>query len=321
VDDFLREVASVEKDVTQVTCTVGIDVERKLYEVEFRDRSRRTIVGTLYFRNTSELVKTLRQPVREGSPLRIKRKTLVMWDHQKDIQYLGCELMREGKREIVSVSFLRPLVYRSRFYPEKFKYPQTCSDLLSTKKGRKVTLVFRPEDNNRFRLILQGLSAESSLKKLEELRMDVFEMALLAECEQFIDTDRWTRHDAKIDASQLSDLRFSQIDNYPRLKEAISKVVTDMIVDVSEAMDRRERRARCRLTLEKRDGKDVAVIKGVESGKEIDSFPIEIHDFELLKELMMADGGPLTYYDVENLEQFYENAKRLKSTEKEEESL
>lgn len=393
VDGFLREVASVKRDVTQVTCEVGINVEKSLYEVEFRDPSRGTLMGTLHFRDTSELVRTLRHPVRKGTPLKLKKRSLVMWDHQRDIRYLGCDIMRGGKREIVSVSFIRPLVHRSTFHPDRFKYPQTCDNLLSTKKGGRVTLVIRPEDNNRFKVKLQGISAESSLRTLEGFKLNVFEMALLAECEQLIDTTGETRHDVKIDASQLSDFRFSQIDNHPRLKEAVSRNVKtgfdwsrgEWKVEVEEAQDgsdvvfwtimaaktgevwmgrsllfeldhtrsleehtrefkrtvnetiplkhvssfsetlsKFERllrgkslsagKVRCTLAIDVRDGKDIAVVKMVETGEEISSFPIDTHDLE---ELMVADGGPLTYYKVVNLEQFYESVERLKSKDRE----
>ena len=392
VDGFLREVASVEKDVAQVICEVGIDAEKEMYEVEFKDRSRGTVHGTLRFRNTSELVRTLRHPVREGTPLRLKKRTLVMWDNQRDIRYIGCDLMQEGKREIVSVSFLRPLVHRSRFHPKEYQYPQTCSELLSTKKGRTITLVIQTEDDNRFKVGLQGVSEETFLKKLEGLKLNVFDMALLTECEQLIDTQESTRHDMRIEASQLSDFRFSQIDRYPRLKEAVSRVKIDWsigtwTIEVSEAIDRPDivlwkirslktkrvwkkrsfqfqldyhkgleehvqvfkitvneiiplkhisgfsetllkferllkrknlgaGKVRCRLYLDERSGQDVAVVKMVETGKEINTFPIETYDIEQLEELMAVDGGPLTYYDVENLEEFYESIRRSKSQER-----
>ncbi len=392
VDGFLREVASVEKDVAQVICEVGIDTEKEMYEVEFKDRSSGTVQGTLHFRNTSELVRTLRHPVREGTPLRLKKRTLVVWDHQRDIRYLGCDLIREGKREIVSVSFLRPLVHRSRFHPKEYQYPQTCSELLSTKKGKRITFVIRPVANNRFMVGLQGVSEEALLKKLEGLKLNVFDMALLTECEQLIDTPGETRHDVKIDAGQLSDFRFSQLNYHPRLKEAVSRVKTDwsigtLTIEVSESIDRLDvvlwkirsmktkrvwkkrsfrfqldyykgleehvqvfkrtvneiidlkhisgfsetllkferllkgknlgaGKVQCRLYLDERSGQDVAVVKMVETGKEINTFPIETHDIEQLEELMVVDGGPLTYYDVENLEEFYESVRRLKPKER-----
>ncbi len=397
VDDFLREVASVEKDVTQVTCVVSINVEKNLYEVEFKDHSRETLLCTLLFRNTSELVETLRHPVRRGTPLRIKKKSLVMWDHQKDIQYTGCELVRGETREVISVSLLKPLVYRSRFHPDEYKYPETCGELLSTTSGKRITLVIQPEDNNTYRVRLQGISAKSSLKSLEGLELNVFDMVLLAECEQLIDTTRKTRHEVVIDARQLSDFRFSQLNSYPRLREAVSHLVETGFnwytglwdIEVSEAQDGSDvvfwtirsvktgrvwmgrsfsfildygkrlaehirvfketvsktiplehisrfsetlreferilrskglgdGKPRCRLDSDVRDGKDVAVVKMVESNREIDSFPIETDDLEQLEELMIADGGPLTYYEVVNLDEFYDHVRRVTSTDRKE---
>ncbi|MHA1948766.1 MAG: hypothetical protein ACXAAO_00365 [Candidatus Thorarchaeota archaeon] len=242
MDDFLREVACVEKDVSRVFCEVRINVEKKMYEVELRGRSRDTIMGTLHFSDTSEIVKTLRHPIRLGTPLKIEKRSLVMWDHQRDIRYLGCELMRGETREILSVSFLRPLVHRSRFHHDKFQYPETCDELLSARKGKRTTLVIVPNDNNWFSVRLHGLSTESSLKALEGLELNVFDLALLAECEQLFDTTNKTRHEVLIDASQISDLRFSQLSSYPRLHEAVSRTKTDWsigtwTIEVTEAMD------------------------------------------------------------------------------------
>jgi len=395
VDDFLREVADMEKDVIHVTCEVSINVDKEAYEVEFKDRSKGTRLGTLHFKNTSELVRTLRRPVSKGTPLRIGRRSLVMWDHQRDIKYSGCAVRRDGKREVISVSFLRPLVHRSRFHPDKFKYPVSCGELQGTTKGKRLTLVIKPLDSNKFNVELPEVSEYSSLKHLEGLRLDVFDMALLAACDQLIDTTGKTRHEVVLDARHISELRFSQIDNYPRLKGAVSRAETDWslgmwTIVVSEPIDKPnmvhwkirsletgrvwknstfsfqldynkslkehvqlfnrtvssviplkhitdfsetvtqfertlqgkglgERKVRCRLDLDVRDGKDVAVVSMIEhdGGKrEIDSFPVDVGSLENLKELMIA--GPLSYYDVVNLEEFYDGVRLAMSRESDE---
>jgi hypothetical protein len=398
VDGFLREIASVEKEVTHVTCEVSINVEKEEYDLEFKDKVRETVRETLHFKNTTELVKALRHPVTEGTPLRIKKKSLVMWDHQRDIRYLGCELMRGRRREIVSISFLRPLVHRSRFHPEAFLFPKTCHELLSTIGGKGITLTIRPREN-RFNVELKGLSPQSSLRLFEGLEMNVFDMALLVECEQLIDTTGKVRYDVEIDARHLSEFMFSQIDRYPRLQKAVSRLVrtefdwtkgewsivveeaqngSDVVfwtirsvksgrvwmdrsfsfeLDYSKTLQKHvqvfketvretiplehlsefsgtivrlertlrskglgEGKPRCRFDLEVREGKNVAVINRIvpDGGlSEIDSFPIETYDLEGLEELILADGGPLSYYEAVNLEEFYDSVRRMMSGVKE----
>ncbi len=397
VNDFLREAALLEQNVTYVTCEVSINVEKEAYELVFRDRSRETIHDTLFFKDTADLIKTLRHPVRKGTALKTKNGFLVRWDHRKDIQYTGCELMRGKNREVISVSFLKPLVHKSIFHPDEFLVPRTCSELLLTKRGNRATLIVRYEDK-RFSVELSGINAQSSLKPLEGLGLNIFDLALLTECEQLIDTTRMIRHDVEIDARQLLGLKFSQLNDYPRLMKAVSSLdETDYdwskgswSIEVSEALDGSdvvfwvirslesgdvwmdrtftfeldnrqnlkghlkvfqdavrniihlkhisefpetiveferilrskglgEGKLRCRLDFDVRGGEDVAVVSRIEPDegmREIDTFPIEIDNLENLMELMTADGGPLSYFEIVNLEEFYEHVQMTSSNEK-----
>ncbi|TFG99704.1 hypothetical protein E4H12_01730 [Candidatus Thorarchaeota archaeon] len=388
VNAFLKETPTLEPTVTQVTCEVSINVKERAYELAFKDKSREIVLDTLLFKDTAELINTLRHPLHRGTPLRIKNGPLVMWDHREDIQYSGCEVKRGDSREIFSVSFLRPLIHRSRFYPNVYDYPKTCDELLSTTMGEQATLSIRLR-NNKFCVEMKGISGKSSLSALEGVELNIHDLGFLTECEQLVDTKKKTRHNVKIDAKGLLGHRLSRLSDYPRLQEAISSLdvsgydwsreswcieVTESqgepdtitwvirsqesgtvwmnntftfkldythslgqhltlfkelvrqivpleylsefpatVVEFERILRTRglgEGRPRCRLDLDVREGMKVAVVSKLETNarpKEIDTFRVESDDLEYLNELMTMDGGPLTYYDIVNLEEFYDN--------------
>jgi hypothetical protein len=400
VDDLLRKTASREQDVTPVTCEVSINVKERAYELKFKDRASESIQDTLLFKNTVELVRILRYPIRKGTPLRTKNGSYMTWDHQKDIQYSGCELIRGKVREIVSVTFLKPLVHRNNFYPNEFLFPKTCDELLSTVMGDHVILIIQSE-GSRFIVKLRGVSTQSSLKPLENLKLSIYDLGLLTECEQLIDTTRNRHHDVEIDARDLLGHSLSQLGDYPRLQEAVasldekdydwSKELWSIEVTKSQhdsgiivwvirslesgviwmnrtfafqldfkrnleqhinlfkeevkqivplehlsgfsgtlqGLERTlrnlglgESKPRCKMDLDVREGKHVAVVSRIEPDaepREIDTFPVEMDNFESFTESMTTDGGPLSYYNVMNLEEFYERVQAVTSEEKKEE--
>jgi hypothetical protein len=402
VDDFLRETISTEQDVTHVTCEVSINAEKRAYELQFKDRLRESTQDTLFLNDTESLVRILRHPIRKGVPLKTKNGLHLMWDHRKDIQYSDCEIIRGNTREIISTTFLKPLVHRSAFHFGEFLFPKTCDELLSTTAGDKVTLSIQSE-GSRFYVALRGASPQSSLRHLESLELNIFDLGLLTECTQLVDTKKKTRHDVEIDARDLFGFSFSQLSDYPRLQEAIayldetcydwskeqwsievteSQQDPDIVLWVIKSlesgtiwMDRTfrfqldfkhgleqhinlfkeevsqtvpvsrfrrfsetlqglekilrhlglgEGKPRCRLDLELRGGERVAIVSRIEpeSGpNEIDTFPVEMGNFEHLTELMTTDGGPLSYYDVVNLEEFYENVRIVLSEKRTKEKL
>ncbi|MBE0525369.1 MAG: hypothetical protein IH631_00400, partial [Candidatus Thorarchaeota archaeon] len=150
------------------------------------------------------------------------------WDHRTDITYIDAEVGIGEKKETISLSILKPLVHHSRFFPDEFYVPSTCSELLSTIRGEKLTLTLQSEDSTfkslRVKFSDDDLPAGSPLRTLENLELNIFALALLMECEQLIDCRTNTRHDFNIDAKALLGLSFSHIDKYPRLNEAISEL-------------------------------------------------------------------------------------------------
>lgn len=226
VNDSLKEIVSLEHTITQVICEVGINTKKGVYELKFKNISNNTSLDTLQFKDTAELVKILRHPIRKGTPLRLKIGSLVNWDHRTDVNYLDVDVKIGTKTEIIHLSLLKPLVRRSRFYPEEFKVPKTCRELLSTKLGRSLTLRIQSEGSTfkRLRVEFDELPTISSLHALENLTLNIFDLALLVECEELIDTSTNTRHQVQIDAKELFNLRFSRLSDYPRLESAIASL-------------------------------------------------------------------------------------------------
>ena len=226
VDNLLREVALMNQEVIPITCEVSIDVKKLEYKLNFKAASNEKILETLLFKDTLKLVKTLRHPIRFGTPFETSTGSLVMWDHRDDIEYTGCEIKRGKRNEVISLTFLKPLVHRSKFHPDEYDFPETCDDLMSASVGDDITLIIHSADTT-FRCLkveMEEISEQSSLRLLENLELNIYELALLTECEQLIDTKTQTRHNVKIDARELFDLRFSRLSDYPRLQTAIASL-------------------------------------------------------------------------------------------------
>jgi hypothetical protein len=223
IDRFLQSVIETTKDPIEVTCEVSIDLESKLFQIDFTQGGK--TVETLKYRETYKLLQTLRHPIREGSAYETSSGNLLTWDHRNDIEYHDVTMKRDdGRTETISLTLLKPFVHRNRFFPDEYSIPKTCSELLSTEECDTLTLSFVPEDSSfrSIKLEFDGLSYGSSLHALETICMNIYDVALLTECEQLVDTERGTRHRMEINAKGLFDLQFSRLSDYPRLQEAIT---------------------------------------------------------------------------------------------------
>ena len=200
VDEILDRMKRIKHKDLQVNLTVWIDLES--YEVHIEGESFKE---RLKFSRTQELVRFLRTPVWSGTGYRSQRKSLT-WNHREDISY------DEG------LSFLKPLVHRSRFYPDEYQYPKTCRDLLGTTLGPEITMVIKKESDG-FRVELEDLPTTSTLNKLETLELTKSHLALLTECEELFDTDSGTRHPMTLDVSDVMDIFFPGIDEHSRLAQ------------------------------------------------------------------------------------------------------
>ncbi|MFQ5833370.1 MAG: hypothetical protein ACE5H4_11745 [Candidatus Thorarchaeota archaeon] len=212
VAEALRRLARVRHRTIPVELMVSVNNDKKVYEVELHGNS---IKERLEFSRTGELVRFLRLPVRLGGGHRSQGNTLT-WDHKRDIDYGGDSLF-----------FLKPLVHRSWFYPDEFHYPRTCKELLASTAGNEITMVIRQEDSN-FRIELEDLPQDSSLRGLEEVGFDVHALGLLAECRELFDPDSRMWHPFILNVNAIMDVSFGKLHDYPRLEEAVREA------DVSE---------------------------------------------------------------------------------------
>ncbi|NHI83739.1 MAG: hypothetical protein EAX81_05510 [Candidatus Thorarchaeota archaeon] len=204
IDETLRKIIRVKHSITPVKLLVGIDEELEVYEVQLTGEG---IEERRKFRRTREAVRFLRTPIREGVGYRWQGQTLT-WDHRKDIDYGD------------SLSFLRPLIHRSKFYPDIYHYPKTCKDLLTASKGHEIIMVISQEGPT-YRVKFQDLPDQSALRELEIAELDIHALGLLAECKELFDLGSRTWHPLVLDVNAIMDLWFPKLHEYPRLIEAI----------------------------------------------------------------------------------------------------
>ncbi|MFQ5833335.1 MAG: hypothetical protein ACE5H4_11570, partial [Candidatus Thorarchaeota archaeon] len=205
VTEVLGRLARVKHSTIPMELMVSVNNDLKVFEVELHGNS---IKERLEFSRTGELVRFLRSPVRLGGGHRSQGNTLT-WDHKRDIDYGGG-----------SLSFLRPLVHRSRFYPDEFHYPRTCKELLASTTGNEITLAIRQE-HGYHRIEVEDLPEDSSLRGLEEIGFDAHALGLLADCGKLFDPDSRMWHPVNLNVNAIMDMRFSRLHEYPRLEEAI----------------------------------------------------------------------------------------------------
>jgi hypothetical protein len=233
VDSVLKEIASQSVHVKHVRCIVSINSESLEYHVELGERigwSRKTH-ATLKTQSTHELVRFLRQPIRTGEYIESADGVLLKWDHLNDVEFKYTTLVRSNQEEEeLTMSFLKPLIHRSRFFPEHYVVPDTCRELLETKSKNTVKLVVHVDEQRlsikEFRCLrvkFDGLSDSSRIKGLERRWMNIYDVALLAECEEIVDVDNGSRHALTLELEELKDLEIPDgISDYPRLYEKLS---------------------------------------------------------------------------------------------------
>jgi hypothetical protein len=215
VNSFLREISGLNRETTAVKLKVSADTEKRVYMIEFHGKkySEKLIIS-----DTEELVRTLRHPIRIGGGFETKSGRLLTWNHLIDVEYI--------EDNDLSLSFLNPLVHRSRFFPDEYPYPKTCAEFLDTDLGDEVRIEVAPENGNlrSLKLKMDGLPNWSLLRKLEDVSFNIFELGILTECSQLIDISTRLRHPVNLDASGIVTVKSSKINDYPRLRAALDSV-------------------------------------------------------------------------------------------------
>jgi len=172
--------------------------------------------------------------------------TLLRWNPLKDVEY-GDILVRgpNGEREWFSMTFLKPLIHRQKFFPGCYTAPHTCRELLETKLADDATLVVKVDERlknlgvrKHLRAILDGVGGNSTLHCLERDAMGIYDIALLAECEQLVDVGMGTRHHLSVDVKGLRGLQTPPgVAEYDRLNDAITNDIEESHEEDAEPSD------------------------------------------------------------------------------------
>jgi hypothetical protein len=203
IEEALVKLSRVKHRTIPVKLRVNINDELMVYEVSIEGESAEK---RFEFARTQELVHFLRTPVRIGTGYWLLGNTLT-WDHKSDIDYDDDRL-----------SYLKPLVHRSRFYPDEFQYPRTCRELLASTIGDDITLVIQRMDTT-YHIRMEDLPSDSRLRMLENVGFDIYALSLLADCKAL--------YDVNLNVNSIMDLRFSRLHLYPRFEEAIRTADVD----------------------------------------------------------------------------------------------
>ncbi|MHA2377788.1 MAG: hypothetical protein ACXADS_00765 [Candidatus Thorarchaeota archaeon] len=235
VNRVLKQATEWSGVVEEVTCHLTIDQKKEIYRIDLRQGSR--TIAKKETPSTDEVFRFLRSPKRTGKYLETKDGTLLKWDPLQDVEYDGVVVKRKDERtEWMSLSVLRPLIHRHSYFPDSYVVPATCQDLLNIVHGVDVTLRVNVDQKLKglgvkkyLNVRLEGVSEGVRLSGLESEMMGIYDVALLAECEQLVDVDSGTIHEVVIDAKSLLNLRVVHLlDEYPRLSSAIIGVIEDL---------------------------------------------------------------------------------------------
>jgi hypothetical protein len=232
VNSLFQKAAAWSGRVREVICNLTLDPSQKLYRINILDGSK--IIARKETPYTDEVVRFLRHPLRIGEYIEANDGTFLKWNVHEDIEYDDVRIIEEdGSTKWIHLSFLKPLILRSSFFPDSYLVPSTCQELLACNSGDDATMTFTVEERLKamgvkkyLRVGLQGLLKGSAISNLESERMGIFDVALLAECRQIVDVGSGHIHDLDIDAKGLLDLRVAHLfDEYPRISNALVSLI------------------------------------------------------------------------------------------------
>ncbi|RDE17406.1 MAG: hypothetical protein C4K49_03010 [Candidatus Thorarchaeota archaeon] len=248
VDVLLREAKSWTGAIKDVKCLLTVDVEKGVYRVEFRERtgSKAMVLDTRETPSTDEVIGFLRHPQRTGEYPVTRDGIHLRWDCLKDVEYKDVPVEgSRGKREWISLTFLKPLIHRHSFFPDYYSVPRTSGELLETRLGREARLVINVDQelmdqgaSKYIKVTLDGVDKKSQIRGLEAEAMGIYDVALLAECEQIVDVAAGTRHYLKIDAKGLRGVRVpAGLSEYAKLHDAIIADTEESDAEMADLRD------------------------------------------------------------------------------------
>jgi hypothetical protein len=210
LDEFmetLEKLARQQHRVMHVKCEVTVDENADAYSV--RCSSSGEIHLEYRATKTEEVVRFLRSPAWNGRNVVTDNGVILTWNHLTDVEY-GYAERKDGW---ISLSFLKPLVHRSQFF-EAYTWPDNAGEVLLMRVIQPVIVHVSYDEQDTsfsrfhpvFRIELDGISPGSRLENLEQKKMNIFDVALLAECQHLVDTSKNLIYRTELDLSQVSDL-------------------------------------------------------------------------------------------------------------------
>jgi len=244
VDRVLHEAAAWSGTVREVTCFLTLDNEKKLYRINLFEGSKS--IARKETSSTDEVIRFLKYPQRKGEYFSTSDGTYLKWDPLKDIEYDEVMIKdKDGKRESFNLSVFKPLIHRSSFYPDSYILPANCVDYFGMKSGEDLLLRIRVDEKLKdlhkrkyLKVHFDGLKKRSRFTEIENEDMGIFDVALLAECGQFLDLESNLKHDFTIEAESLVNLRVAHmLADYSQLHDTILAHIDELEAAEEEEAD------------------------------------------------------------------------------------
>jgi hypothetical protein len=224
VDQTLTMISEREAYARNVRCSVSVDSIKQVYRVEFRDSESNRILEAIEIASTKTLRAVLRHPIWTGTPYETGSGELLIWDYMTDVEYASA-----SDEEPIDLTFLRPIIHRSSFYPQNYIVPTTCATLLRTSLGAQINLRILSNERLRergvfrcFRVEFEGPAIGPRFRGLESKWMSIYDVALLADCEQLVDVDMGRRYPLILDIGELDNFKIPQsLSQFPRFHEKL----------------------------------------------------------------------------------------------------
>lgn len=228
----LRRISEWKGNIKHVQCLLTLNAREGVYRVDLLESGK--AIARRETSDTREVISFLRTPFQTGEYLRTKDGSYLKWSHTTDVEYDDVKIEApSGKNEWIDLSFLKPAVHRSSFLDGSFPIPDSSRKAIQTRMAGDATLTVQVDERLKnvgvskcLRVTLADVQDDSILKNIESEAMSIYDVALLAECKQLIDTDSNLRYDVELNVESLLSIRIGQdLSEYGRLHSAIMGLI------------------------------------------------------------------------------------------------
>jgi len=167
------------------------------------------ILEKLEYETTDEVIGLLRNPFTQGEYYQSAEGGLYTWEPRTDISYEQIDT----ENGPLSLTFLRPRVENVRFLNGTYVLPKTAKEVLATNLGEEIPIVASP-DLDRYKkewkrcwnVWFAKSDLGVGLRSMEYEYCTIYDIALLFECRQIIDTDTGLRHPTQVAINKLDEV-------------------------------------------------------------------------------------------------------------------